>query len=51
MDDLSEATKDREDLKQKCHDLENTLKLVEDEKSNLIAELEQLHKQVVSERS
>ena len=46
MDDLSEANKEREELKQKCHDLETKVTLIEDEKSNLASEVEQMQKRV-----
>lgn len=44
MDDLAEANKDREHLKQKCHDLENRVTMIEDEKNNVVAECEMLQK-------
>ena len=43
LDDLAEAHREREELKQRVHDLDNQVKLMEDEKANLLAEMEALH--------
>ena len=47
LDDLEHANAEREALKQKCHELENRVNLLQDEKSNISAEFEQLQAQVV----
>ena len=47
-DDLAEANREREALKQKVHDLENKVTLVEDHKNNVLAELELFQKRSAS---
>ena len=47
LDDLEASNADREALKQKCHELENKVNLLQDEKSNISAEFEQLQAQVI----
>ena len=47
LDDLEASNADREALKQKCHELENKVNLLQDEKSNISSEFEQLQAQVV----
>ncbi len=44
MDDLAEANRDRERLKQTVHEMENRLIMVEDEKNNIVAEYEVFQK-------
>ena len=46
MDDLAKSNEEKEELKQKCHDLENQIDLLQDEKMNLSVEFEQLQAQV-----
>ena len=46
LDDLEASNAEREALKQKCHELENRVNLLQDEKSNISAEFEQLQAQV-----
>lgn len=46
MDDLAQANQDKDELKQRCHDLENQVELLKDEKLNISTENEQLHAQV-----
>jgi len=48
MDDFETANLEREQLKQRCHELENQVNLLQDEKSNMSAEFEQLQAQVGS---
>ena len=50
MDDLAKSNEEKEELKQKCHDLENQIDLLQDEKMNLSVEFEQLQAQVSNER-
>ena len=46
LNDLDASNSDREALKQKCHELENQVNLLQDEKANISAEFEQLQSQV-----
>ena len=46
LNDLDASNADRETLKQKCHELENHVNLLQDEKANISAEFEQLQSQV-----
>ena len=46
LNDLDASNADRETLKQKCHELENQVNLLQDEKTNITAEFEQLQSQV-----
>ena len=46
MEDYETANSEREALKQRCHELENQVNLLQDEKSNMSAEFEQLQAQV-----
>ena len=46
IDDFAEANRDRETLKQRCHDLEIKVNMLEDEKNNVVAEYENLQKMV-----
>ena len=46
MDDLSEANREKDDLKQKCHEMEIQINLLKDEKINITSECEQLQAQV-----
>ena len=46
IDDLESANSEREELKQRCHELENQVNMLQDEKSNISAEFEQLQAQV-----
>ena len=48
LNDLDASNSDREALKQKCHELENQVNLLQDEKANISAEFEQLQSQVGS---
>ena len=50
MDDLAKSNEEKEELKQKCHDLENQIDLLQDEKMNLSVEFEQLQAQVSNEK-
>ena len=51
MDDLAKSNEEKEELKQKCHDLENQIDLLQDEKMNLSVEFEQLQAQVSNEKA
>jgi predicted nuclease with TOPRIM domain len=46
MEDLEDAKAEKEQLMQKCHDLEMQVNLLQDEKSNINAEYELLQKEV-----
>ena len=46
LNDLDSSNADREALKQKCHELENQVNLLQDAKANISAEFEQLQSQV-----
>ena len=46
MEDLDAANVEKDDLKQKCHELENQVNMLQDEKSNITMEFEQLQAQV-----
>ena len=46
LTDLDSSNADREALKQKCHELENQVNLLQDEKTNISVEFEQLQAQV-----
>ena len=46
LNDLDASNADREALKQKCHELENQVNLLQDEKTNMSVEFEQLQAQV-----
>ncbi len=46
MDDLEASNQEREELRQKCHELESQVKLLAEDKSNLSAEFENLQAQV-----
>ena len=46
LNDLDSSNADREALKQKCHELENQVNLLQDEKANISVEFEQLQTQV-----
>ena len=46
LNDLDASNADRETLKQKCHELENQVNLLQDEKTNMSVEFEQLQAQV-----
>jgi hypothetical protein len=46
LNDLDTSNADREALKQKCHELENHVNLLQDAKANISAEFEQLQSQV-----
>ena len=46
MDDLAEANREKDDLKQKCHEMENQINMLKDEKINISSEYEQLQAQV-----
>jgi len=47
LNDLDASNADRETLKQKCHELENQVNLLQDEKTNMSVEFEQLQAQVM----
>ena len=46
MEDLEDAKAEKDQLMQKCHDLEMKVNLSQDEKSNLNSEYEVLQKEV-----
>jgi hypothetical protein len=46
MEDLEEANIEKDNLMQKCHNLEKQVNLLQDEKSNVITEYEILQKEV-----
>ena len=46
MEDLEDAKAEKDQLMQKCHDLEMKVNLLQDEKSNLNSEYEVLQKEV-----
>ena len=46
LNDLDASNEDRETLKQRCHELENQVNLLQDEKTNISVEFEQLQAQV-----
>ena len=46
MAEYETANGERETLKQRCHELENQVNMLQDEKSNISAEFEQLQAQV-----
>ena len=46
MEDLEDARSEKDQLMQKCHDLEMKVNLLQDEKSNLNSEYEVLQKEV-----
>lgn len=46
IEDLDTANVEREDLKQKCHELENQVKMLQEDKLNISAEFEHLHAQL-----
>jgi chromosome segregation ATPase len=46
MEDLSESNREREDLKQRLHDLEGKMTMLLAEKNNIAAEFEALQSQV-----
>ena len=48
LDDLEASNAEREALKQKCHELENKVNFLQDEKNNISTEFEQLRAQVNS---
>ncbi len=46
MEDLDSSNQEREELRQKCHELENQVKLLQEDKQNITAEFENLQSQV-----
>jgi protein HOOK1 len=46
LEDLEDARAEKDQLMQKCHDLEIQVNLLQDEKSNINAEYELLQKEV-----
>ena len=50
MDDLSESNREKDELKQKCHEMEIQINMLKDEKINIASEVEQLQAQVFSMR-
>ena len=50
MEDLEDANVEKDQLMQKCHNLEIQVNLLQDEKNNITAEYELLQKEVRSNR-
>ena len=46
MDDLNDSVQEKDDLRQKLHEMENHINVLQNEKANMSAELEQLQTQV-----
>jgi protein HOOK1 len=51
LEDLEDARAEKDQLMQKCHDLEIQVNLLQDEKSNINAEYELLQKEVTQKDS